>query len=175
MCGRPSRGLECQGGRRKRWSWHWWGPGNTNVWARLGTGWVLPGIPPSQYPPSCTHPWYYPSPPPPTSARVVVGTSADTRISLDQGDPRGRKRTPGTLTQPATTGGWFPSAAVPSSPAPVRLLLLNSQYFSVFLSISQDCSLEHLSYISVISQLYLRIAPWNISVISQYISVFLSY
>ena len=29
-----------------------------------------------------------------------------------------------------------PSAAVPSSPARLRLLLTNSQYFSVFLSIS---------------------------------------
>ena len=52
------RALEGPGvpvGRRNGVIWHWLGPGNTNI-PLGGTGWVLPGIPPSQYPPACTTP-----------------------------------------------------------------------------------------------------------------------
>ena len=148
--------------------------------SRVG-GWVpgiVPGIPPSQYPPRRVR---MPARPHPRATGAPVGAPwhAPTRslgrpkeiLGVDNAHHR-PSRTAGTLglcAGPAARPTARPSLAL-SAPA-----LRNSQYFSVFLSISQICSWIqlYLSYISVISQLYLG-SPTSqlylsyISVISQY-------
>ena len=120
-------GLECHGGRRNALLGHRLGPGNTNV-APLGsipgTGWVLPGIPPTQYPPSQ----------PSRTARTHVlhsWATPETAVLRSTKEILGVWNTAGTLRlQPA-----LPPALRLSSPAcslaPVLL------HISVFLSISQ--------------------------------------
>ena len=74
MCGGPSRGLECPGGRRNVGLRHRLGPGNTNVRVREG-GTRYSTLPvPTRY----TPPWYPPVPQPPThrchaTAPVLLG------------------------------------------------------------------------------------------------------
>ena len=152
------------------------GPGNTNLRSRLGTGWVLPLPAPTQYrtTPGTT--------PPRTLPRYAIRRrdAAYGSFEVDQGDPRGGKRTahPRGRSDPARSGCVGPAATLRHCWAlPPRLLasiLHIPQYFSVFLSISQLSALSILSYISVISQLYLSYLTSVYSVISQYFSVFIS-
>ena len=143
--------------------WHWLGPGNTNKGSsepvhRLGS---TPPHPPRVHPPP-TAPWYAlpHARTAPHCGAPGAGWSARTRslgrpkeiLGVDNAHSR-LSRTEGTLRLRA---GPAARPAARLSLAPSAPTLRYSQYFSVFLSISQYSSAVS-QYISVISQLYLSI------------------
>ena len=88
----PGGSLECPGGRRTVGS-QWLGPGNTNLRPRLG---MYPVYYPSRYPPGIPHPGTpLPHPTVDSTADVDGSTGACPydRFRVNQGDPRGVKRT----------------------------------------------------------------------------------
>ena len=103
-------------------------------------GRVVPGIAPLPGTHPRTHPGYYPSPPHPvramhrTGASAVTGVLESTKEILGVEYALGRPR-----ARHGCVGLQPPPYAMALRPAPWRLHLTYTQYFSVFLSISQ-CS-----------------------------------
>ena len=142
------------------------GPWQYQCSPRVGPGRVYRVLPPSQYP------VYHPSRCPPTAlpgsvahhapVRGHPGTCTYDRFTPSQGDPRGVKRTGYRRVGRGTHGAVSPLAPPNAQCSPARSLAPAQPQISI--------NQLNLSYISVISQYYLRYL--SILSISQYFSVF---
>ena len=115
----------------------WLGPGNTNV--RWEGGWV--GSTPPPYPPSYTGPGST-QPPAPDQCTVWASRGPPVTCTYDRfktsvGDPRVEYAQVYSGHAEGCVCHWQPPYALCSSALPWRLVSSISQYFSVFLSISQ--------------------------------------